>query len=212
MALLKRRRRLHDWDVTNENALRKYELEESAQGSDLYRAPGAELQVEDARDQAEASGWIPESNPDVWPRHLARAKKHHLTLRDAMGNLEQVMARPAARVEWHGQVDQALADLAEALEDHVQDVEGEDGLLVDVEKQAPRLTAEAQLLRDEHATVSRTLLNAHNTVRGSEAVASADPGMVRRRVMALLGRLMLHRQRAADLVYEAYNVDIAAGD
>jgi hypothetical protein len=30
--------------------------------------------------------------------------------------------------------------------------------------------------------------------------------------MTVLGRLSLHRQRGADLVYEAYNVDIAAGD
>ena len=41
---------------------------------------------------------------------------------------------------------------------------------------------------------------------------STDPKSIRNRAMALLPRLSMHRQRGADLVYDAYNVDIAAGD
>jgi hypothetical protein len=40
----------------------------------------------------------------------------------------------------------------------------------------------------------------------------ASVTQVRRRVIALLGRLAIHRQRGSDLVYEAYNVDITAAD
>lgn len=196
--------------MTNEDALRKYELEESAQGADLFAAPGADLQVEDARDQAEASGWIPEHEPDAWPGNVSRAKKHHLTLREAMSELEKVVGRPAGRAEWHGYVEQALSDLGDALEDHIEDAEG--GLLVDVAEEAPRLTTETRLLHREHSVLRRSLNQARTTVRGSKAVEAVDVDAVRRRVMSLLGRLMLHRQRAADLVYDAYNIDIAAGD
>jgi hypothetical protein len=35
---------------------------------------------------------------------------------------------------------------------------------------------------------------------------------VRRQVTTLLGRLTLHRQAGADLVFDAYNVDIGAMD
>ena len=43
------------------------ELEEAAQGQDLYRAPGHELQIEQAREQAEASGWLPPDRVYDWP-------------------------------------------------------------------------------------------------------------------------------------------------
>ena len=75
----------------------------------------------------------------------------------------------------------------------------------------PRLAHAAEKLRVEHAVISAAI------DRGSVAVRSAgeDPGGVedaREAVLKLLQQLIRHRQRGADLVYEAYNVDIEAGD
>ena len=198
--------------MSGDNAQRLYELEESAQGADLFRAPGDDLLREDARDQAETSGWIPEAALQTWPSRLSRARRHHLTLREAMDRLERVVGRPVGHHEWHRSVDEALYELEESLEDHVEELESDHGLLADIERKAPRLSGETGRLREEHRSLSRTLEQARTTLRGSEAVGTTGTTRVRRRVMTLLGRLVLHRQRAADLVYDAYNVDIAASD
>lgn len=192
--------------------LRLYELEESAQGVDLFQAPGGDLQAEDALDQAEASGWIPEKELGMPSGPIARARAHHSTLREAMGHTEQALGRPVGTSDWGQVVGDGLDRIQEALMDHVAEVEGTEGLLADVELQAPRLTVDVDLLRREHETLQRSLEQARTTLRGAEMVGKAGYEPVRRRVMTVLGRLMLHRQRAADLVYEAYNVDMAASD
>ncbi len=199
-----------DRGMNHEDALRKYELEESAQGSDLFTAPGEDLQREDARDQAEASGWIPQTEPDAWPTALSRAKKHRLTLRDAMSNLELVIGRPAGKNEWQREVELAVEELVVAFGDHVDEVEGNDGLLAQIADEAPRLATEIARLQTEHDALRRDLAQTSTTVKGS--VDSVGVETARRDAMALLERLMVHRQQGADLVYEAYNVDIATGD
>lgn len=207
--------RLHMYQakgMTQEEAARRYELEESAQGTDLYRAPGEDLQEEEARDQAEASGWIPESEPVSVSGPVTRVAAHHHSMRESMSELEFVASRPAGTSGWHGVVDNALQDLGESLQEHIDDVEGPTGLLADIMDEAPRLTTEIDLVRKEHAALLKAWSQARLTVRGSEAIEKADVDAVRRRVMTLLGRLVLHRHRAADLVYEAYNVDISAAD
>jgi hypothetical protein len=54
-------------------------------------------------------------------------------------------------------------------------------------------------------------LRAEATVREARN-ERASRSAVRRRVVNLIGRLTLHRQAGSDLVFEAYNVDIAASD
>lgn len=53
--------------MTTNDAERVLELEEAAEGVELFRPPGADLHVEKARDQAEASGWIPDRGGDPPP-------------------------------------------------------------------------------------------------------------------------------------------------
>ena len=124
----------------------------------------------------------------------------------------KALGRPVGTSDWGQVVGDGLDRIQEALMDHVAEVEGTEGLLADVELQAPRLTVDVDLLRREHETLQRSLEQARTTLRGAEMVGKAGYEPVRRRVMTVLGRLMLHRQRAADLVYEAYNVDMAASD
>ena len=88
--------------MRQDEATRRFELEESAQGTDLYKAPGQDLQDEDARNQAEASGWIPESEPVSLSSHVARVGAHHHALRESANELEFVAGRPVspARSTW----------------------------------------------------------------------------------------------------------------
>jgi hypothetical protein len=50
-------------------------------------------------------------------------------------------------------------------------------------------------------------------VAGTEPpVTAPDAEAVRKQGTNLLGRLVRHRQRGADLIYEAYQTDIGGGD
>jgi hypothetical protein len=183
------------------------EEEEAAQGQDLYRAPGDELHMVQARDQAEASGWIADEKI-VWPSDQTQegvvARRQELY--DAMRRLEASVARPSGLADWRIEIEAALANLQEALVDHVGRVDGETGLFSEILEQAPHLAGDVVALRREH----EELMSACRLALSM----SADwaPGKLRRRTNVLLGRLAIHRQYGAELLFDAYNVDLAGGE
>jgi hypothetical protein len=194
--------------MTNKDAEWQLELEESAQGTDFFEAPGSTLQIEDAReDVAKARLELGESSPRV---ETARARRHSLIT--AMSRLEGVIASPAAAEGWLGAVSVALDEVRLAFEEHVAVTEGSDGLLPEILQIAPRFATEIELIKAEHEAIEEALDVAGLTINGALEIASEDPQPVRECVVTLLGRLGLHRQRGADLVYDAYNVDIANAD
>jgi hypothetical protein len=201
----------HDCGMRELDAERMLELEESAEGESLFRAPGEQLQIEQARDQAEAEVSTPgraglgASNQ----RGRQRARIRRNELHAAMARLEATVAKPAAPNGWADAVDTSLMELEDALRAHIREVEGPDGLLAEIVEVAPRLVAEVETIKKEHVDLVRSWTRARQSLRG-DGIASATE--VRRRVISLLGRLAIHRQRGSDLVYEAYNVDIAAAD
>lgn len=194
--------------MTQNEAERLLDLEESAQGADLYRAPGEELQVEKARDQAEASGWIPEQAATGRPSRLDRARVKRHALREAMEALEHAIGRPVGTEDWARVVEPALDDLEEAIRAHVEEVEAPDGLLAEMLDLAPRLSSLIDTIRAEHQGLVESLEQTRRLLR-SEPL---DGLAVRRHGVSLLGYLARHRQHGSDLVYEAYLVDIAAAD
>jgi hypothetical protein len=77
---------------------------------------------------------------------------------------------------------------------------------------APRLSSQTEDLREDHMALLGAWLRAEATVRAARNDGSDAGAIVRRRVVTLIGRLTRHRQAGSDLVFEAYNVDIAASD
>jgi hypothetical protein len=67
-------------------------------------------------------------------------------------------------------------------------------------------------LRGEHRQLVSALLRTNEAWRFAQLDPTKGPERLRRAVTSLLGRLARHRQRGSDLVFEAYNVDIAAAD
>lgn len=197
--------------MTQNDAEWKRELEESAQGVDLFEAPGGEMQATEAKDDADEyiAG---ASQPAEATDRVERARKRRHSLKDAMTDLEAVVSSPAGAEGWVDTVSKAMKELGLALKEHVDVTEGDEGLLDEILIHAPRFAAEVDLIRAEHEELEDALERAFLTLEGTMTVGSKDPEPIRRRVMTVLGRLSLHRQRGADLVYEAYNVDIAAGD
>ncbi len=129
-------------------------------------------------------------------------------LREAMGNLERALAAPApGRIAaWVEQVDAALTQLAADFAEHIAVTEGPDGLYTDVLASAPRLSNPIRRLTAEHAQVTSELDAVIAKMGGVSSAEDVDD--VRAATTNLLGRLVRHRQRGADLVFEAYQVDV----
>lgn len=122
--------------------------------------------------------------------------------------LEQALASPAAgRVEaWSQRVHAALAELTADFREHVALTEGSDGLYRAVLATAPRLANVVANLTADHAVISQLTGRLLDRTQGPVDAAEVEP--VREDGTALLARLSRHRQRGADLVYEAYQTDI----
>jgi hypothetical protein len=121
----------------------------------------------------------------------------------AIGRVERVLSAPAAREGWLDDARGALSALKQAFHDHLHVTEGEDGLFADVLAVAPRLAHQIDQLRFEHDEIERAMDDVLEVER-ADALREAATG--------LLGRLVRHRQHGADLLFEAYDVDVSVGD
>ena len=145
---------------------------------------------------------------------LQAARSQRVSLRRAIAALEDALAAPAAgrTVDWGQRVTAALEHLAEVFELHVAVTERPGGLYDEIIELAPRLANKVDRFRVEHVEITEAIqagiarCRATLTEGGPEDPATA--AHLRERLLLLLARLTRHRQRGADLVYEAYAVDI----
>jgi hypothetical protein len=129
-----------------------------------------------------------------------------------MGALEGALSAPAAgrAVVWGERVHEALVELADDFVDHIEVTEGPDGLHQAILAGALRLANAVNALAEEHITITAEITA---LVKETEPpVTPTDVDVARDRATSLLGRLVRHRQRGADLIYEAYDTDIGGGD
>ena len=114
-------------------------------------------------------------------------------------------AAPGREAAWTEQVRAQLDRVGPAFSDHIAATEGPDGLFDQVRRRSPRLDGDCRRLADEHGMITTQLA----AVRAS---LGDDIAAVRSAVVELLGQLVRHRQSGADLVYEAYAVDIGGSE
>ena len=152
--------------------------------------------------------WLPANRAPEWPS----TETHHQIvdrrqdLYDAMQRLESSVARASRQTDWFIAVDGALSNLEAALDRHVTEIEAPGGLFDEVIDRAPHLASDVQRLRSEH----EELLVSCRSVR--YLLSQLSPEEVRRKVMGMLGRLAIHRQRGSELLFDTYNVDLAAAN
>jgi hypothetical protein len=150
----------------------------------------------------------PEMTPAVETTAELRAD-----LRQIMIDTEAAIAAAAAGrfAEWAEGVQAALARLHEAFHEHVKADECTGGLYDEVLDREPRLRAQVTRLKKEHRSILAAIHAPFKRLRNrGEEFVPADE--IRREVTAALGRITLHRQRGADLVYETYMVDLGGLD
>jgi len=140
---------------------------------------------------------------------LREVRQRREVLLSRVASLEAALAAPATDTRWPEGVGDALSNLRATLEEHVAQTESPDGILDQVRERAPRLSNQIDRLVDEHVmlvTDTERLIDRLDhapTERTAEETAT-----IREQALELLAAIVRHRQVGADLLYEAYNVDV----
>ncbi|GAA1504961.1 hypothetical protein GCM10009740_39930 [Terrabacter terrae] len=143
--------------------------------------------------------------------HLERVRLHRSELRESVAAVDLALEAPIARGGmWRERVRAALAELGHDFEDHITLTEGPGGLYERLRHAAPRLSVPVDRLAAEHREL-REVIHGYLTVL-EHGGTIGDLPVFREELTVLVGRLVRHRQRGGDLVYEAYDVDLGGSD
>lgn len=139
---------------------------------------------------------------------LESLRQHRAELRESMSALEQGLAAPATgrKRAWAERVQVALVELSADFREHIDITEAPDGLYPEILASAPHMSSSVASLTREHIQIK--VMADDLLTRLSEPTAAEDVDGVRELGTTLLAKLSRHRQRGADLVYEAYQCDI----
>ena len=138
-----------------------------------------------------------------------RVEQRREELYDVMVRLEHALAAPSGSdlAEWRTELLMKCDEFRVVLEDHIVGTEGQDGLFSEIASQSPRLISRVDRLRLEHQHL-------HDAAEGLRGALGSDPfndeaiDTARDLGLVLLTELARHRQHGADLLYEAYWVDV----
>jgi hypothetical protein len=142
---------------------------------------------------------------------LSEARLRRATLHDALVHLEMAISSPAAgRIpEWTAYVVKELTGVRDAFDQHVIVTEKPGGLYEEIITRAPRLDGTVTRLKEEHPDISAQIDRVLERLHGVEIGGEDWPlEAARDDLQRFIGTVIRHRQRGADLVWEAYNVDI----
>lgn len=138
--------------------------------------------------------------------YLSRMRAHRAELRESITAVDEALAAPISLEDaWLERVHAALAELAHDFGEHVALTEGDGGLYATLRASSPRLAGPARRLTDEHGRYAAHLESLLARLAGP---SPGDLVELREEVTDLLGKLVRHRQRGSDLVYEAWEVDV----
>ena len=149
--------------------------------------------------------------PDV----IAGVRLRRAGLRSAMTSLEVALAAPAPRRvdEWRFGVREALTALHEVWTRHIVETEAPGAFLDELVAEAPRLSTPAARLRREHNEILGVITRAEKWL--DQVLLDDDHDRwvdgLRADLTTMLCSLAHHRQRGADLIFAAYDVDIGGG-
>ena len=113
--------------------------------------------------------------------------------------LARSLSQAAGGPGWVRDVAAQLVHVRVALLDHIQVTEGPSGRYAQLLRDAPRLAPGIHELVIEHAALIAAL---------DDARPVDDPQRLHAAVTWLVARLSQHRQHGADLIHEAYSIDV----
>jgi hypothetical protein len=143
---------------------------------------------------------------------LDEVRARRASLRKAMSAVAEAAEAPLGghMTDWAAQLVGDLSRLSGAWERHITITEADGGLFGQIRGDAPELDPQLQQLHKEHDKIRDQigrLCSAITAAGGDEAMLQ----QLREQVTIVLSDLIRHRQRGADLVYRAYEVDLGGG-
>jgi hypothetical protein len=141
---------------------------------------------------------------------LREMRDQRASLRTAMGRVESSISRPApGRVEaWSTELREQLEVLSAALEVHVDATEAPGMLLDDMVAARPDMADRVDAARQDHKLLRYEV----HAVLIALPTDEAGVGDIRVQVVSLLSGLARHRQAGADMMFEAYRIDVESAD
>ena len=118
----------------------------------------------------------------------------------------------AGQPAWAAGVEVRLSGQASAFADPVTATEGPDGMYAEILSNAPRLRFAVEQLAREHGEAASEIAALGAVMDEVDGTDQETIERVRARGTDLLATLLRHRQRGADLVFEAYAQDIGGCD
>ncbi|MGI5245283.1 hemerythrin domain-containing protein [Dactylosporangium sp. CA-139066] len=117
--------------------------------------------------------------------------------------MEDAIQAPVSDPAWRPTMSRAVAQLKAAFAEHVEETEGPAGLYAEVLDDAPRLAPYLNDLVGDHRSVWTALDELEDRLEERDPAES-----VRWQADRLIREVWQHRQRGADLLYEAYETDL----
>jgi hypothetical protein len=131
----------------------------------------------------------------------------------ALHALEDALDAPTPRRErtWLHRVLSTLDVLSDMLDAQAARDQDTGSLLTEIRRDEPRLGPRVDRLRAEQADLRIAITSLRDQLAPAAAVP-VDTADIRDRLAALARRLRAQRARESDLVYEAVNIDLGAGE
>ncbi|WP_233578099.1 MULTISPECIES: hypothetical protein [unclassified Micromonospora] len=146
----------------------------------------------------------PASLPDERQCAAPPGDPHPAGLAGDLHALARAVAAAPTEARWRERVLLRLRPVGQSFTEHVQVTEGPAGLYRELLTHAPRLYHGVRLLTREHTAIGGALLAVQRVAEQSEA----SPDELRHRAAYLLRTLARHRRRGADLLWQAYQMDL----
>ena len=132
----------------------------------------------------------------------------------AMHALEAALAVgfPSREQLWMTKVAAATVVLREAMQRQQDEFRSNDGILQQIAHDAPRLANQVEQLRDLHNEALTNLDRLRARTQAYKSSTSTNVDDVRRELADVLAIIRRLQANEADLIYEAYQMDIGGGD
>ena len=143
-------------------------------------------------------------------RAFEEAARRRADLHHALVEVERSISSPAAgRLDpWKGDVVKRLSILLDSIGEHIEVTERPEGLYEEILHRAPRLSSQVDRLRAEHPALRTGTAELIERLQSTTIGPGWPVDDARDDAQRLLGKIVKHRQQGADLVWEAYNLDI----
>lgn len=126
----------------------------------------------------------------------------------AMQALERTAARPSGQAQWADDLAERIHRLQVALNNHIAEVEPANALLDQITAQAPRLQRRVVETKQHHIVLSDLIQRLLQSVAAAKTADRMPVDSLRDSVVEVLTEMTRHRQDGADLIYDAYAIDI----